>query len=385
MKTNLFEPLVPPDKFHSNLSKILPQPEGDWHRPTRIALQESFDKLPKPDGNFIRDFQTTGFDGRVWELYLNEMFRSVGLSVEQPYDRPDFLLSNVRGETIWVEAVTANASQVFEEKPEEEESLWGGQDEVAIKLGAPLTDKLKKKYWERPWVTGKPLVLAIADFHDSSPGLRNSVHALERYAYGLHARLTSSVGEEVRYVEEELAKHVGRKTIPSGFFKLEGAENISALLFSNAGTIAKFSRMGFLKNPVSGMIMARFGTEYDDDPKAIMPAAFSYFVDEEVENWNDEAVVLHNPYAKYPLPDAFFGRTSFTIYENGRTAFFTHGNFIYSSVTEKLLCPEESKASYKMILALKLEHWLQNYDKARHEMEQRVVTAHREQKQKEQS
>jgi hypothetical protein len=311
------------------------------------------------------------------------MFRSVGLSVEQPYDRPDFLLSNVRGETVWVEAVTANASQVFEEKPEEEESLWGGQDEVAIKLGAPLTDKLKKKYWERPWVTGKPLVLAIADFHDSSPGLRNSVHTLERYAYGLHARLTSSVGEEVRYVEEELAKHVGRKTIPSGFFKLEGAENISALLFSNAGTIAKFSRMGFLKNPVSGMIMARFGTEYDDDPKAIMPAAFSYFVDEELENWNDEAVVLHNPYAKCPLPDAFFGKTSFTIYENGRTAFFTHGKFIYSSVTEKLLCPEESKASNKMIVALKLEHWLQDYDKARNEMEQRVVTAHREQKQKE--
>lgn len=233
-RTNLFEPLVAPDKFHPNLSKILRQPVGDWHGPTRIALQESFDKLPKPDGNFIKDFQTTGFDGRVWELYLNEMFRCVGLSVEQPYDRPDFLLSNTSGELVWVEAVTANASQVFEEKPEEE-SLWSGPDEVAIKLGAPLTDKLKKKYWERPWVTGKPLVLAIADFHDDSPGLRNSVHALERYAYGVHSRLTSSVGEEVRYVEEELAKHVGRKTIPSGFFKLEGAENVSALLFSNAG------------------------------------------------------------------------------------------------------------------------------------------------------
>ena len=133
------------------------------------------------------------------------------------------------------------------------------------------------------------------------------------------------------------------------------------------------------------MIIARFGTEYDDDPKAIMPAAFSYFVDEEVENWNDEAVILHNPYAKHPLPEAFFGRTSYTTYENGRTAFFTHGNFIYSSVTEKRLCPEESKAFHKMRFALDLENWLQNYDQARHEMEQRVVAAHREQVQKEQS
>jgi hypothetical protein len=180
---DLFKLVVSPEKLHPNFLKITPQPnEEDYHGPTRLALQESFDKLPKPDGNFIKDFQSTGFDSRVWELYLNETFRSVGLEVKQPFDRPEFLLSNGQDE-VWVEAVTANASQVFTEDDSAAE-LWDEQDEVAIKLGGPLRDKLKKKYWELQHVSGKPLVLAIADFHDTSPGLRNSSHALERYAYG---------------------------------------------------------------------------------------------------------------------------------------------------------------------------------------------------------
>lgn len=36
------------------------------------------------------------------------------------------------------------------------------------------------------------------------------------------------------------------KVIEAGFFELPGAENMSAVLFSNAGTIAKFDRIGVL-------------------------------------------------------------------------------------------------------------------------------------------
>ena len=373
---DLFAALVSQDKLHPNFLKIMPQPGGeDFHRPTRITLQESFDKLPKPDGNFIKDFQSTGFDGRVWELYLNEMFHSVGLGVQQPFDRPDFLLSNGIDE-VWVEAVTANASQVFTEDSATAE-LWDDQDEVAIKLGGPLRDKLKKKYWELPHVTDKPLVLAIADFHDASPGFRSSSHALERYAYGIHARLLSSVGEEVKYVQEMLAEHVGRKTIPSGFFKLDGAENISALLFDNAGTVAKFSRMGFIKRPVPGMIVTRIGIEYDDDPKAIMPRAFACFAEEDSEDWNDEAVVLHNPYAKHPLPENFFGTTAQDVYEDGNIRFFVCGPYTYASITEKFLCPPEQVPFYRAQRARAMEKWLREMDKLRPGMEARVVRAHR--------
>jgi hypothetical protein len=377
---DLFSWLVPHEKLNTNLLKIMPHPTGkDFHGPTRIALQESFDKLPKPDGNFIKDFQSAGFDGRVWELYLNEMFRCVGLKVEQPFDRPDFMLSNGKDE-VWVEAVTANSSQVFAAEIIQSDDLWRDQDEVAIKLGGPLTDKLKKKYWELPHVVGKPLVLAIADFHDSSPGFRNSSHALERYAYGIHARLLSSMGEEVSYVQQVLQEHVGRKTIPSGFFSLEGVENVSALLFSNAGTVAKFSRMGFVKNPVPGMILTRMGIEYDEDPTAIMPRAFACFVEDDSEGWNDEAVVLHNPYAKHPLPKDFFGTTAQNIYEDGNIRFFVCGPFTYASVTQKYLCAPEMVPIQREARVRAMEAWLEKMNDLRPGMEARVVEAHRKKK-----
>lgn len=38
----------------------------------------------------------------------------------------------------------------------------------------------------------------------------------------------------------------GPKEIPAGFFRLPGAENISAVIFNNSATISKFNRMGLL-------------------------------------------------------------------------------------------------------------------------------------------
>lgn len=377
-KRDLFTPLVAKQKLNPNFLKINPNPDGtDHHEPTRRALQASFDCLPKPDGNFIKDFQTTGFDARVWELYLSETFRSVGLSIEQPNDRPDFLVRNRRGDEVWVEAVTANASQVSAPTAKSESSPWEELDDVAIKLGGPLSDKLKKKYWELPHVTGKSLVLAIADFHDPTFHLRSSVNTLERYAYGLEATLTSELGDSVTYTQEEIGVHVGRKTIPSGFFDLEGSENVSALLFSNAGTVAKFSRMGFREYPVPGMIIARFGFEYDEDPVAILPAYFSYFVDDEPEAWFEELVVLMNPKAKHPLPEMFFGPVATATCENKEIVFHTYGRFIYSSLTQKVLCPDSRKSLHKRLISLQLEERFQSIAKQRPTIEQEVIRAHR--------
>ena|ERR1017187_7374130 len=131
------------------------------------------------------------------------------------------------------------------------------------------------------------------------------------------------------------------------------------------------------------MIIARFGTEYDHDPKAIMPVAFSYFVGEYPEDWNDEAVVLHNPYAKHPLPPEFFGNTPQDVYKDGNVSFFCYGRFIFASVTEKRLCPENSKQFHKAQFALKLKNWLMTMGKERRMMEEQVVEAHREQASKE--
>jgi hypothetical protein len=145
-----------------------------------LQLQRAFGLLPSPDGNFIKDFQSTGFDARIWELYLVALFDDLNLYPAQPYDRPDYCLT--RGsDAVWLEATTANATRG---EPNPEPSGYFDQhDEVAAKLGSPLFSKLNKRYWDLPYVAGKPLVLALADFHDPDP-VRMTSEPLKRYLYG---------------------------------------------------------------------------------------------------------------------------------------------------------------------------------------------------------
>lgn len=74
----------------------------------RHELQKEFDD---PDGNFVEQFQTTGFDARTFELFLFAMFRESGHAINRAYSRPDFLLQKA-GIGAWIEAVTANPAPV---------------------------------------------------------------------------------------------------------------------------------------------------------------------------------------------------------------------------------------------------------------------------------
>ncbi|RWJ58980.1 MAG: hypothetical protein EOR33_31850 [Mesorhizobium sp.] len=55
-------------------------------------IDEIAEKLVDVDGNFVEQFQSTGFDARTFELFLNTMFAEQGHEVVRDYDRPDFLL-----------------------------------------------------------------------------------------------------------------------------------------------------------------------------------------------------------------------------------------------------------------------------------------------------
>ncbi len=147
-------------------------------------MQVVFDQIPRLDGNFVRDFQTTGFDARVWELYLFAWANASGYEVRRPYDSPDYLVVR-KGHEVWLEAVTANPTvgqpQPVRLDPNDHEYLEAVRNrdfhQLPIKFGSPLFSKLKKKYWELPPVQGTPLVFALSDFHDPSPA-RHSSHPL---------------------------------------------------------------------------------------------------------------------------------------------------------------------------------------------------------------
>lgn len=297
-RDSLFTSIVPPESQHQLFRAITSHP---GHLPSREGLQAAYELFPSPDGNFIKDFQSTGFDARIWELYLSALFPSLGITVSQPSDRPDFHLTR-DDEIVWVEATTANATQgSVQSQPE---GYWEEIEHVAAKLGSALFSKLNKRYWELPHVSGKPLVLAVADFHDPDP-LRQNVGPISRYLYGKHSKLVSPIGEPVRSELLEV-KSLGPKKVPAGFFNLPDAKYISAVLFSNAGTAAKFSRMAFDNDRHPFVRMLRHGFSYNKESSAVAPEPFAYIVGSAPETWGQEVVVMHNPSALHPVSQAFF-------------------------------------------------------------------------------
>ena len=137
---------------------------------SRAIMTEIARWLDDPDGNFAKDFQSTGFDGRLWELYLFATFVEMGFSMDRTKPVPDFRLS--RGDRkVFVEAVTANPSFGVQydiaapPPPPPEDFAHYIEHEMPQKFGSPLHSKVAKAYWEAPDLSGHPFLIAIADFH----------------------------------------------------------------------------------------------------------------------------------------------------------------------------------------------------------------------------
>jgi hypothetical protein len=316
MAINLFAEL---GKLKSELHpQFLTLCDSPLYAPARGQLRELLAEFVDPDGNFVEQFQTTGFDARTFELFLFAMFKESGHTVDRSQRRPDFLITR-DGISVAVEAVTAGVPSnagiqpyfalPLTQTPEQRREYL--RHNIPIRLGSPLFTKLRARYWLEPHVKGRPLVFAIQDFH--APGsLATSSSALSSFLFGFEQEWYHDENGSLVISERSLEHHqVGTKTIPSGFFHQPEAQNISAILFCNAGTAPKFARMGQEGKHRSGVVrMLRYGTCYQHDPNATVPEGFVYEVGESRnghETWREGTALIRNPNALYPLPDEWFG------------------------------------------------------------------------------
>lgn len=302
---DLFIDVIPENQQHHGYKILKNEPRFEA---ARNIISEIVNSFVDNDGHFEREFQSVNFQARLWELYLHIYIHNAGLMVENNHPAPDFEVSFF-GEKFFVEAVTVNPSENAnrpdlpppQTHEEIEERL---NDFMPIKFGSPLYSKLQKKYWEKEHVAGKPIVLAIHDYHNDN-AMTWSRTALSEYLYGIRTRIVDG-----KPLVEDIEKHSWEgKEIPSGFFCQDEAENISAVLFSNQATIPKFNRMGKIAGLGSADVkLIRNGFLYNPDPEAIHPIPFSKDLDDPdyEESWSDGLIMFHNPNAKHPVdPDAF--------------------------------------------------------------------------------
>lgn len=273
------------------------------------------------DGSYIEQFQTTGFDARVWELYLWAVLREAGHRVEQPKPAPDFLARGIVGD-FYVEATTSNpppAKQVVPLPATEEEIFEYVHNYLPTRFSGPLWAKLNDKgYWTREGLDLTiPFVIAIQDFHEEL-SMTWSQSALYEYLYGVRIEDVESDGKMQR-VEVPVERIVwGTKDFPSGFFKLPDSEHVSAVAFNAAGTLTKFNRMGIAAGMGDPSVIVKHeGRRFSKDNKGV-EESFSQFVTPGYEeDWTDGLIIFHNPNALNPLPFEAFPGAAHVFEEDG--------------------------------------------------------------------
>lgn len=345
MGVDLFNLVVKKSRIHPYFKAIKEIPA---HSAAKKLISEIAPYFIDIDGNFVEQFQTSGFNSRLWELYLFCYFHEEGLKIDREYEAPDFMLSN--GDiSVAVEAVIAENKTPYLEIDErripvdvdvEEET----KNKLPLIYGSPLYSKLnhttKDKnlhYWQYEHTKDIPFVIAISDFHDVF-AMNMSTTALINYLYGLkHSHYYDENGDLV-VVAEKIKSHTKESTgvqIPSGFFFQSGVENISAIIHSASGTISKFDRMGKQCGfDTNNTIMKRIVTVYNPEPNADKPLVREYFVDEKCEEtWGEGVSVYHNPNALIPLPKDFFPSAAQHFWEEGKIVTVNCEAHVYSSYT----------------------------------------------------
>jgi hypothetical protein len=253
------------------------------------------------DGNFLEQFQTTGFDARLWEIYLYAALIEAGYAFDRSFQAPDFFCVGLRGK-FFIEATTVNPTNPplnYADITEEEYY----HEYVPIKFGSALYSKLQKRYWEKEHVKGLPLAIAIQDFH-AFQSMSWSFYALSDYLFGVrNKQRLKEDGTLEDYSEEIKEFKLGNKVVPASFFSQPDAENISAVIANPSGTIGKFNRMGLLAGFGSkSMSIQRFGYCFRDSSDYVQVFFDSVGSPTYSETWMEGLCVYHNPFAKHPLP-----------------------------------------------------------------------------------
>lgn len=336
-----------PAKLHPYFKMLLETPA---RAPARAVVKEIGPWLAPSDPHFVQEFQFKQFDQRLWELYLWAAFRELGFDITH-LEAPDFMC-RAPGIAFSVEATTVAPSTAGPLAAHPQPKTFDEMKEflanyMPMKFGSALFSKLNKKdakgrrYWERDDTKDKPFVLAVADFHkqadqDGLGSMTFTQSALWPYLYGQRVDWKMVDGQlSVTAVKNE--NHVfGEKVIPSGFFDQPDTENISAVLFSNAGTLAKFDRMGVAAGfAAQDHTYMRMGYRLNPDPNAVMGIPFAEDVSsaDYVEFWSDELQIFHNPNAKIPLKHDWLSELTQFYFADGEQRTIIPDHHVWASNT----------------------------------------------------
>ena len=147
---DIFVPIVAEEKLHP-VFKLLCEhkPIG----PAKLIIEEITSEMIDGDGNFIQQFQTSGFYSRLWEIFLFKFLKENRFTFKGTHNRPDFHIEK-KGIDFFIEA--SLSSEVAGDKFTKEYILNAGKandldvqneliEHYVMRMGSVLYSKLQKK------------------------------------------------------------------------------------------------------------------------------------------------------------------------------------------------------------------------------------------------
>lgn len=338
-KNEIFKEAKKGIKYHKNF-EILRDDIG--HSSAKGIIKELAYAFVDLDGNFNEQFQSEGFNSRLWELYLYAYLHEELFVIDENYSYPDYCVSKWIG-PIFIECTTVNKNPNFDipfEPTDQREIDELNRDYIPIKFGSSLYSKLKRKYWLEDHVKGNSLIFAVHDFHMESSMTWTS-SGLTRYLFGIEFSYYYDSNNQLKITTKSVASHTYKgKTIPSGFFNQPDSENVSAVLFSNSATLSKFNRIGKLAGYGNSEVkFVRMGICHDHNPNASSPKRFSFDVETGSydELWGEGLAMFHNPNALHPVDINLFPSIAHHQLKDGNIVSYLPDFHPYSSITSILI------------------------------------------------
>lgn len=293
----------------------------------REIIEKWTEGLVDKDNKMIIEFQTT-FHSCFWEFYLYALFCQMGFTLNQSYNRPDFII--IKPSHLYIEAVVANISKasVNESQRNMEDILsmvsppfvqrdfYMLLDESIVRLSNSISSKkikFKDNYEKCDWIKEDvPFAIALSSYDQINYG-REYIYPLMALLYGLYYDASDDAYE----TRTSINKPGSKSQIPLGIFLGPEYDMISGIIFTCTLTIGKLVSLAISESgPLMNLV---YNIRHDFCDKKT-PYNIQIVDQGNPEVLDDGVFLFHNPNAKNKIPLEMFDRTNITqiSFENGK-------------------------------------------------------------------
>ncbi|MBT2767167.1 hypothetical protein J7J08_05920 [Stenotrophomonas sp. ISL-67] len=303
----LFDLKVEPSNLHPGFKRLL-DPNLAAERAVLSAWARGFHDR---DRKFVKEFQTT-YESSLWELYLHAVLRDLGQVMDFAHHAPDFLVTNPSSFTM--EATIAapplgGAPAIGTGVPEIPADLNEFNRQATLRACNAISSKLKRyreHYSTLDHVKDRPFVLALTPF-DRPLAYLEYDRPIQAALYGRHIDEERTMAEGMSTVLEREIAAVSKRPgvdVPVGLFCSDVCKEISAVVYS---AVAGWGKVRALADSPGQLSLY---TTLHASTRSSMPEVRRARKRNYSEHLLDGLHVLHNPFAKHPLPADVFKHPS---------------------------------------------------------------------------